>query len=113
MLVRVEDEVVEVKAFRGTRRTAVYRNHVLSGHDFTRLVETGATRELPVLASLDRPRGRQLDKANARRLAAEATDVRMSGELPDLDGDLVAIAEVARWCARATDDSWLEIEAAG
>lgn len=108
----IQAEVVELRAFRGTRRTAVYRNHMLSEHDFTRLVETGATRDLPVLASLERHRGRQLDKAIARRLAAEATDVRMSGELPDLDGDLVAIAEVARWCARATDNSWLEIEAA-
>ena len=44
------------------------------------------------------------------QLADEATSIRASGELPDLDEDLTAIAEVARWCAHASADSWMKIE---
>jgi hypothetical protein len=51
----------------------------------------------------------ELDKAGAKRLAEEATEMRMTGQLPDLDADLTAIAEVARWCAHATEESWLTI----
>ena len=52
----------------------------------------------------------ELGKGDARRLADEATGIRAGGVLPELDDDLTAIAEVASWCARATEDSWLRIE---
>jgi hypothetical protein len=103
-------EPVEIRAFRGTRRASVYREHALSEKDFARILAAGAARRLPLLASLDQYLPHQLDKANAQRLADEITDVRMSGELPELDHDLTAIAEVARWCAHAADRSWVEIE---
>src|SRR5262245_51427486 len=100
---------VEVRAFRGTRRASVYRDHVLSETDFARILAAGAARGLALLSSLDRHGSLELDKASARRLAEEATDLRISGELPDLDGDLIAMIEVARWCAHASDASWLRI----
>ena len=103
-------ETVEVRAFRGTRRTSVYREHVLPKQDFVRILAAGAARGLALLSSLDQHGPHELDKASAKRLAEEATDLRMSGELVELDGDLVAVTEVARWCAHASDDAWLRIE---
>ena len=100
---------VEVRAFRGTRRASVYREHVLPENDFVRILAAGTARGLTLLSSLDQHGPQELDKTSAKRLAEEATDLRMSGELPDLDGDLVAMVEVARWCAHASDDSWLRI----
>jgi hypothetical protein len=100
---------VEVRAFRGTRRASVYREHVLPERDFARIVAAGAARGLQLLSSLDRHRPYELDKASAKRLADEVTDLRISGELPDLDADLTAVIEVARWCAHASDDSWWRI----
>jgi len=102
---------VEVRAFRGTRRASVYREHVLPEGDFGRILAAGTARGRALLSSLDRHGSHELDKASAKRLADEATDLRMSGELPDLDGELIALIEVARWCAHASDESWLRIKA--
>ncbi len=43
-------------------------------------------------------------------MADEAGSLRASGELIELDGDLTSIAELARWCARASEASWMKIE---
>jgi hypothetical protein len=75
-----------------------------------RIAEVGQERGLFVLSSLARTGRRELDKAKAKRLADEATELRMSGERPDLDYDLTGVAEVARWCAHASGNSWLWIE---
>jgi len=104
-------KAVEVRAFRGTRRTSVYREHLLSDEDFARILEAGAARGLTTLASLDRHGPNELDKENARRLAEEMTRIRRNADVPDLDDDLTAIGELARWCARATGESWMKIEA--
>jgi hypothetical protein len=103
-------ESVEIRAFRGTRRASVYRGHALGERAFRRIVDAGARRGLTRLASLDPGGADELDKRTARQLADEASRLRESAELPDLDPDLVAIAEVARWCARAPKGSWLRIE---
>jgi len=103
------DQSVELRAFRGARRASVYREHSLSGSAFGRILAVAAKRGPSLLSSLDVYGRHELDKAGAKRLAEEATDVRMSGELPDLDGDLVAIVELARWCAHASEDSWLTV----
>ena len=105
-----QDETVELRAFRGSRRASVYRSHAVSGAAFARILESGASYELALLASLGRTGPHELDKESARQLAAEANEIRKSGELLDLDGDLVAIAELARWCARAPTRSWMTIE---
>jgi hypothetical protein len=103
------DAPVELRAFRGTRRTSTYREHTLSEGAFSRILAMGAERGLSQLSSLHVHGRHELDKAGAQRLAEEATEVRMSGQLPDLDGDLIAIVEVARWCVHASEDSWLTI----
>jgi hypothetical protein len=100
---------VEIRAFRGTRRTSVYRGHVVSESAFGRILAVGSRRDLSLLSSLDRSGRHELDKSVANQLAHEATALRMSGELPELDGDLTVIAELARWCAHASGDSWLTI----
>ena len=82
---------------------------MLAEEDFERILAAGAARGLSLLASLE-PRGpHELKKADAKRLADETTDVRSAADLPDLDHDLVAIAELARWCSRAPGEAWLTI----
>jgi hypothetical protein len=86
---------VAIRAFRGSRRSSVYREHELDAESFARI---GAAWP------------REFDKAGARRLADELTALRASATLLDLDDDLTAIGELARWCARASGDAWLRIE---
>ena len=104
------EEAVEVRAFRGTRKSSVYREHVLAESAFVRILDVAARERLTLLSSLDQYGPHELGKGDARRLADEATGIRAGGVLPELDDDLTAIAEVASWCARATEDSWLRIE---
>ena len=88
----------------------MYYGHRVSDENFARIHTAASARGLALLASLDPNDEHELDKESAYRLAEEMTDVRRSGDVPDLDDDLTAIAEVARWCARATEGSWLKIE---
>ena len=103
-------EHVALRAFRGTRRSSVYREHVLSESAFSEILSAGAARGLALLSLLDADGRHELDKVGAKQLAEEATDLRMSGQLPELDDDLTGIAEVARWCAHASEHTWLTIE---
>jgi hypothetical protein len=103
-------EAVEIQAFRGSRRRSVYRKHVLSVEAFGRILATGERMALSLLSSLDVHGPRELDKRQAAQLASELTSIRTTSELPEFDGDLTAIAEVARWCSHATEGSWLRIE---
>jgi len=73
----------------------------------TRVGEAAKQTGLPVLASLRS--GRELNKAEARQLAGELDAMRARQELPELDRDLVAIAEIARWCAHARGDARLRV----
>lgn len=101
---------VAIRAFRGTRKASVYREHVIPRAAFTRIAAVGEREGLAVVSSLRRRGQQRLDKRRARRLAEEATTMRSSGELADLDDDLTAITEVARWCARAAGDAWMRFE---
>jgi hypothetical protein len=103
-------DAVEIRAFRGSRRTSVYHGHVLAQTAFARILEVAAARGLPLLSSLDSPGPHELDKPAADRLAKEATRLRAGADVPELDDDLTAVAEVAHWCARASGRSWLRIE---
>ena len=100
---------VEIRAFRGTRRTSVYREHVLPKGLFGRILAAGAERDLSLLSSLEVDGRHELDKPRARRLAEEATELRMSGGLIELDHDLTVIAELARWCTHASGDARMTI----
>jgi hypothetical protein len=108
--VESEGETVDIRAFRGSRKASVYRDHVLGEERFARVVATAAEQGLTVLGSLDEHGPRELDKAASMRLAEELTQLRSSGALVELDDDLVAIAELARWCAHAGEDAWLRTE---
>jgi hypothetical protein len=103
-------EWVEIRAFRGPRRASVYREHALPEKAFARILGVGERAGLPLLSSLDPYVSHELDKSEAQKLADETTNIRAGAELPDLDPDLVAIAEVARWCAHASGESWMKIE---
>ena len=102
--------LVEIRAFRGSRRSSVYREHVLSEHGLARILAAAQRTGLPLLASLEQDRPHQLDKQEAQQIADEATLIRVSGELPELDDHLTAIAEVAHWCARTPGASWIRIK---
>jgi hypothetical protein len=99
---------VAIRAFRGTRRTSVYREHVLGEDVFGRIVAAGGRGSLPIVASLGVGR-RELRKEAAHRLADELYRLRAGGDLLDADDDLVAAAEIASWCARSREDAWLRI----
>jgi hypothetical protein len=99
-------EGVELRAFRGTRRSSVYRAHALRAADAARVRGAAAELGLPLLASLALG---ELDKREARRLAEELRRLRASARLLELDDDLTAVAAVANWCARASGPAWLRI----
>jgi hypothetical protein len=75
-----------------------------------RILNVAREQLLPVLSSIDQHTARELNKSDARQLADEVTRLRERAELPGLDEDLTALAEVARWCARASGEAWLTIE---
>lgn len=102
-------EVVEFRAFRGDRRTSVYRGHAVDRGAYRRLLETATRQRLPLLASLNSRGQRELQKDEARRLAVEVSSLQADAELPELDRDLTLIAELARWCARTRGQAWLRI----
>jgi len=51
--VESESETVDIRAFRGSRKASVYRDHVLGEERFARVVATAAEQGLTVLGSLD------------------------------------------------------------
>jgi len=105
-MARGNRERVVFRAFRGTPRSSVYRDHAVSTEAFDRIRALGLERGLAVL-DLEPGVTTELDKREARELARAVDALRRSAELLDLDGDLAPIGEVARWCARSTGRAWL------
>jgi hypothetical protein len=103
-------ELIEIRAFRGTRRSSVYRRYVVSANAFLRILGTAEQHGLERLSSLDPHGPHHLDKSEAQQMADELGSIRSRLELPDLDAELTAIAEVARWCGRAAGNAWMKIE---
>ena len=101
---------IKIRAYRGGKRSSVYREHIVSGEVFGGILNVAREQLLPVLSSIDQHTARELNKSDARQLADEVTRLRERAELPGLDEDLTALAEVARWCARASGEAWLTIE---
>lgn len=58
-----------IRGFRGTRRSSVYREHLVSATLLMRVVEVAEQKGFPVSASLREDR--ELNKAEARQLAGE------------------------------------------
>jgi len=103
------EAALEIRAFRGTRRSSVYRGHALTTRTFIRIRTAASSRGLSLISSLNPAGHTDLDQADALRLASEATELRLSAALPDLDTDLTAVTEIARWCAHAQRNAWLTI----
>jgi hypothetical protein len=97
---------VELRAFRGTRRSSVYRAHAVAAPTATRIRAAALQLGLSLLAALEPG---ELDKEGARRLGDELTRLRASAALLELDDELTALAAVANWCGRATGRAWLRI----
>ena len=102
--------VAVVRAFRGTRRSSVYREHVVPGGAFDRILSAAVAADLPLLSALGGSVPHELDKHSSRRLADEVSRLRVAATVLELDSDLVALAALASWCARATEDAWLRVE---
>jgi hypothetical protein len=103
----MQEPGVEVRAFRGTRRSSVYRAHAVGAAETERIRAAAGRLGLPLLAALEPG---ELDKREARRLADELTRLRASATLLELDDTLTALAEVASWCARASGRAWLRLD---
>ena len=100
-----EGEGVEIRAFRGTRRSSVYRECIVSENVFRRLLVAGERLELPLLSSLDPYGPHELDKGHAKKLAEKMAVIQEAVNEPQF----AAIIEVALWCAHARANSWLRI----
>jgi hypothetical protein len=88
----------------------VYRRHTVPRERFARIVDAARRRDLALLSSLEYAQpDHGLGKRDCRRLAAEVTELRVSGELPDADDDLAALAELGLFCSRAPAGAWLTI----
>src|SRR6266446_6118469 len=79
---------VELRAFRGTRRSSIYRAHVVAVAAFRRIVGAAADEQLSLRGSLNQNVSVELDKDDARRLADEAKRLRLRASLLELDDDL-------------------------
>jgi hypothetical protein len=102
----MQERGVELRSFRGNRRSSVYRAHAVGPADAERIRRAASELGLPLLAAL---RPGELDKGGARRLADELTRLRASAALLEVDDELTALAAVANWCARAGGSAWLRI----
>jgi hypothetical protein len=103
-------EGIEIRAFRGNRRSSVYREHVIGCAAFAPVLAAAREHGLPMLASLG-TRSVRLEPDGADRLAREASALREEVPSPALAGHLAAIADIARWCSRARGHSWMTIAA--
>jgi hypothetical protein len=103
----VSDRIV-ARAFRGTRKKSVYRDHVVAVGDLARIAEAGRESGLAVTASLASVPC-ELDKERAETLAGELSELRLGAELLLLDDDLTALAELARFCSRAHGGAWMTL----
>jgi hypothetical protein len=104
-------ERIEARAFRGTRKASVYRGHVLDADNLDRIAEAGRRAGFDLVASLAAVPS-EVGKEDARALAVELSELRVGAELLDLDDDLAALAELARFCARTRGGAWLTLVAA-
>ena len=101
----VPARVVSIRAFRGTRRSSVYRECLVPERVFSDMVAAGEGQALPTRSSLDADGPHQLDKGHARKLAREVAAIGT----PLHEPHLTALIDIARWCAHAKATSWLTI----
>lgn len=103
--------VIEIRAFRGSRRSSVYRACVVPAPAAARMRRAADRHGLSGLASVLDPERGELPKETARRAAEDANALRLSGELLDVDEELLEVADLASWCSRARRGAWLSARA--
>jgi hypothetical protein len=97
--------VVEIRAFRGTLRSSVFRECLVSDDLFRRLLAAGERYGFRSLIALKPPGPHKLDRQHARRFAREVEELQGLLREPEV----AAIIEVAVWCAHSSNNSWLTI----
>ena len=99
---------VEVRAFRGSRRSSLYRAHLIASAALALLLGAASERGLPRLAAL-RDHPARLEQAEARELLREAETLAAAVLDPSLRAELEALAALARWCVHSRGSAWMTI----
>ena len=105
-----DDEPVEIRAYRGSRRASTYDEHVMPEGLFTRLGLLASAYKLHQLSALEPYGPTELNKEQARRVAEE---VRFIARVVDdrlLAPHLAAVQRVADYCWKHSGEGWLIIE---
>ena len=105
-----DGEVVEVRAYRGSRRASVHRQHAVNEDLFARALFLARAYQLHQFSSLDGYDETELNKLQARRLAEELGFLRTVVNDSLLEPHLAAMLGVADSCWRTTEDAWLVID---
>jgi hypothetical protein len=105
-----EDEPVDVRAHRGSRRASVRREHAVPERLFARIISLADAYELHLLPTLDVYGPFELDQRQAQTLVEELDFLQpvVNDEL--LAAHLAALHDVALWCVRSGEDAWMHIE---
>lgn len=105
-----EDEPVDVKAFRGTRAASIHREHVVPERLFERILLLASAYELHVLPALDQYGPHELSQQQAETVAEELAFLQPVVNDGALAPHLTALRDLAVWCARSGESSWMHIE---
>jgi hypothetical protein len=104
-----DDEPVEIRAHRGSRRASIYDEHVMPEDLFARMVSLASADKLHQLSSLDPYGPTELTPSRPGGLQKRLLH-RPSRERPAAEPHLTAIRRVADSCLTHSGDSWLLIE---
>lgn len=105
-----DDEPVEVRGYRGSRRASTYDEHVMPEALFGRLVLIAKAYSLHQLSNLDPYGPTELNPEQARRVADESAFIAGVVNDPLLAPHAEAVQRVADYCWKYSGESWLVIE---
>lgn len=105
-----DDELVEIRAYRGSRRASIYDEHAMPEDLFARLTLIASAYKLHQLSALDPYGPTELNREQARRVSEEAAFVAQTLNDPLLAPHLEAVQRVADYCWKHSGESWLVIE---
>jgi hypothetical protein len=103
-------DVLRVRAFRGTRRSSLFREQLLAAAAVDSLQQAAARRGLTTIGTLGRDRSERRSKQQAAQLADELGILLRQLDLPELDAQLTQLLALTRWCARARGGAWLTLD---
>ena len=105
-----DNEPVELRSYRGSRRASTYDEHVMPEGLFERTVSLAKAYDLHQLSSLDPYGPTELHGEQARRLAGEVRFISGVVNDPLLAPHLDAVGRVADYCWQHPSDAWIVIE---